>query len=386
MGEIEQDAHDAFGLPAIRGIVRASLYTRAPVEKHPKAVDAAPIFAYKERAMKLIIQIPCYNEEATVGDVIRELPREIPGVDEVEVLVVDDGSTDGTVAAAREAGTDHVLSLGMNRGLARAFMEGIRACLDRDADIVVNTDGDHQYQGRYVADLIRPILEERAEVVIGARPIDRIEQFSWIKKRLQRFGSWVVRRFSRTDISDTTSGFRAYTAEAALRLHVFNPYTYTLETIVQAGHDGMRIGEVPIETNPVHRQSRLIKSTRRYIWNAGGAILRAYAIYKPMATFWYMALLPGVTGLALCVRFLYFYVNGGGSGHVQSLILAAILLIIALQLLVLGVVADIVGANRKLMHECLFLLRKQRTAKTRQPDHELDSSPTDKTDGSRATG
>jgi len=304
--------------------------------------------------MKLIIQIPCYNEEETLAGVIADLPRQLPGVDCIEYLVIDDGCTDNTVDVARRHGVDHILSLGTNKGLAVAFMKGLARCVELGADIIVNTDGDHQYQGRYVQDVIAPILAGQSDIVVGSRPIDRIEYFSWMKKKAQRLGSYVVRQLSGTDIPDVTSGFRAYSAEAAMRLHVFNPYDYALETIIQAGHMKMKISHVPIDVNPKTRPSRLFRSEFHYVWQSWPIILRSYIIYKPLRTFFYASLPPGILGLVLCVRFLWNYLAGRGSGYVQSLILAAICLIISFNLMVLGILADLISANRNLSHEILF--------------------------------
>ncbi|MBN1125066.1 MAG: glycosyltransferase family 2 protein [Sedimentisphaerales bacterium] len=309
--------------------------------------------------MKLIIQIPCYNEEKTLPEVVRALPRELPGVDVIEYLVIDDGSSDKTIETARQCGVHHILELGSNHGLAVAFLRGISRSLELGADIIVNTDGDNQYDGTCIGDLIGPILEKRLDIVVGARPIEEIEHFSLFKKKLQRWGSHVVRRFSGTDIPDTTSGFRAYRAEAAMKLHVFNRYTYTLETIIQAGHMTMRIGHVPIRINGQTRRSRLISSIPHYVRRSMGIILRSYITYQPMRTFFYLATVPGVIGLAICMRFLYYYFTGGGRGHLQSLILAAILLLIAFNMMVLGVLADLIRANRELIQETLFSTRRQ---------------------------
>ena len=309
--------------------------------------------------MKLIIQIPCYNEEKTLPQVIADFPESLPGIDEIEYLVIDDGSSDQTVEVARKLGVHHVLSLGSNHGLATAFLKGINRCLELGADIIVNTDGDNQYDGHCIQDLIAPIIKGKLDIVVGARPIDNIEHFSWLKKKLQRIGSRVVRQFSRTDIPDTTSGFRAYSAQAAMRLHVFNRYTYTLETIIQAGHMNMRIGHVPIKVNPKTRESRLISSIPHYIWRSVSIILRSYITYRPMRTFFYCSLAPGLLGLAICIRFLYFYLFGSGSGHLQSLILAAVLLIISALIFALGILADLISANRQLLQESLFIQRKQ---------------------------
>ncbi len=312
-----------------------------------------PVF-WSGVGMKLIIQIPCYNEEATLGAVIEDLPRELPGVDCIEYLVIDDGCTDKTVEVARAHGVDHILSLGRNQGLVVAFIKGLSKCVELGADIIVNTDGDHQYQGKYVPDVIAPILAGYSDIVVGARPIDKIAHFSWLKKKLQKIGSRVVRQLSGTDVPDTTSGFRAYSAEAAMRLHVFNRYTYTLETIIQAGHMKMKISHVPIDVNPKTRPSRLFRSEFDYVKKSCPIILRSYIIYKPLRTFFYASLVPGFLGLVLCARFLYYYIVGRGSGYVQSLILAAVCLTISFNLIVLGILADLISANRNLSHEILF--------------------------------
>jgi len=308
--------------------------------------------------MKLIIQIPCYNEADTLAGVINDLPRELDGIDQIEYLLIDDGSTDGTVEVARRLSVHHIVSLGSNRGLAVAFLAGIRKCLDLGADIIVNTDGDNQYQGGCIKDLVAPVIESRLDIEVGARPIETIEHFSWPKKKLQRLGSRVVRQFSGTDIPDTTSGFRAYSARAAMKLHVFNRYTYTLETIIQAGHMNMRIGHVSIQVNPKTRESRLISSIPRYVWRSVSIILRSYVTYKPLRTFFYFSLVPGLIGVAICLRFLYFFViRDSGRGHLQSLILAAILLIIAFMLFMLGILGDLISANRRLIQDSLFATR-----------------------------
>ncbi|MCP4707975.1 MAG: glycosyltransferase family 2 protein [Planctomycetes bacterium] len=305
--------------------------------------------------MKLIIQIPCFNEQDTLAEVVGELPRELPGIDLIEYLVIDDGSADRTAELARELGVHHVLNLGSNRGLATAFLMGVRRCLELGADIIVNTDGDNQYHGGSVKDLIVPVLENKADIVVGARPIEMIDHFTWWKKKLQRWGSRVVRKFSGTNLPDTTSGFRAYSAEAALRLHVFNQYTYTLETIIQAGHMNMRITHVPIEVNPKTRDSRLIKSVPRYIWLSGSTILRSYLTYKPLRTFFYLSLPPGLIGLGICLWWLIVW----GSGHMQALLLGVMLILIAFLMLVLGVVSDLMSANRKLIQELLYSTRSK---------------------------
>lgn len=319
--------------------------------------------------MKLIIQIPCYNEEENLAAVVEDLPKELPGIDTIEYLVIDDGCTDRTVEVAKQAGIHHILSLPTNKGLAVAFMEGIRRCVELGADIIVNTDGDHQYPGRYIPDLIKPILERKAELVIGCRPIEEIEYFPWLKKRLQRIGSYVVQKFSGTDIPDTTSGYRAYSADAALKLHVFNPYDYALETIIQAGHMGIKLAHVPITVNPKTRESRLFPSYGYYVRQSAPIILRAYVTYKPLRTFFVLGGISGLLGFLICVRFLYHYLTGSGGGYIQSLILAAILLIISFNLFMFGILSDVVTANRKLLQQLLFEIRKnkQESADSRKP-------------------
>ena len=308
--------------------------------------------------MKIIIQIPCYNEEKTLPEVFEDLPKQIPGVDHVEYLVINDGSTDKTLDVARKLGVHHILDLGTNQGLATAFLRGVAKCLELGANIIVNTDGDNQYRADCIKDLVKPIVEGRLDIVVGARPIRDIEHFSWMKKTLQQLGSRVVRQFSDTNIPDATSGFRAYSAEAAMRLHVFNRYTYTLETIIQAGHMNMRIGHVPIQVNPKKRESRLISSIPNYLWRSAAIIVRSYITYKPLRTFFYLSLIPAVFGLAICFRFLYYYLTGNGAGHIQSIILAMILLLISFYLLVLGILADLLAVNRRLLEDMQFRIKK----------------------------
>jgi len=308
--------------------------------------------------MKIIIQIPCYNEEKTLPGVIEDLPKQIPGVDHVEYLVINDGSTDKTLDVARKLGVHHILDLGTNQGLATAFLRGVAKCLELGANIIVNTDGDNQYRADCIKDLVKPIVEGRLDIVVGARPIRDIEHFSWMKKTLQQLGSRVVRQFSDTNIPDATSGFRAYSAEAAMKLHLFNRYTYTLETIIQAGHMNMRIGHVPVQVNTKKRESRLISSITNYLWRSAAIIVRSYITYKPLRTFFYLSLIPAVFGLAICFRFLYYYLTGNGAGHIQSLILAMILLLISFSLLVLGILADLLAVNRRLLEDMQFRIKK----------------------------
>ncbi len=326
-------------------------------------------------SVKLIIQIPCYNEEKTLPAVVRDLPRRLPGVNEIEYVVIDDGSSDGTVEVARRLGVHHICSLGCNRGLAAAFLAGLARCLELGADIIVNTDGDNQYSADSIGELIAPIVADHKDIMVGTRPIDKIEHFSSVKKLLQHLGSCVVRRFSGTDVPDTTSGFRAYSADAAMRLHVFNRYTYTLETIIQAGHSKLRIGHVPIQVNPKTRESRLISSIPRYVWHSGATILRSYVTYRPLRTFIGLALPPALLGTALCLRFMYYYWLNGGAGHVQSVILAAILLILSFLMAVLGILADLISTNRCLIQDIIFVQRKALYESRRgRPNHRETAS------------
>ena len=309
--------------------------------------------------MKLIIQIPCYNEAGTLSIALDHLPKHIDGIDEIEVLIINDGSTDDTVQVARDWGVNHIVSFKQNKGLARGFMAGIDACLHLGADIIVNTDADDQYCGEDIAKLVEPILKEKAEIVIGKRPIDETEHFSKKKKMFQHLGSWVVRVASNTDIPDAPSGFRAYSREAALRLNVVNEYTYTLETIIQAGWNRIPMTSVPIRTNAELRPSRLFKSMWRYMKRSSTVILRSFAMYKPMRFFGILGSVFFGAGLLLGLRFVWIFLStGSGSGHIQSLILCAALLMIGAQILIAGVQADLISDNRKLLEDVQYRVRK----------------------------
>jgi glycosyltransferase involved in cell wall biosynthesis len=299
----------------------------------------------------LIIQIPCYNEEATLAQTIAALPRVVRGFDSVEFLVIDDGSTDRTQQVARAAGVDHIVSLPHNQGLARAFMAGIEASLKAGADVIVNTDADNQYDAACIPALLAPILDGRALIVIGARPIATIEEFSWAKKLLQRIGSAVVKIASGTDVPDAPSGFRAIHREAALRLCVFNNYTYTLEMIIQAGRKNLPIVAVPVRVNPATRPSRLVKSVVSYVWRSILTIGRIFVLYKPLRFFVAVGTLFLVPGVLIGIRFLIGYLMGEGGGRVQSLILSAILIVTSMIIYGAGVISDIVAANRVLLEE-----------------------------------
>lgn len=308
--------------------------------------------------MKLIIQIPCYNEAATLDVTINDLPRHIDGIDEIEYLIINDGSTDETVARAKELGVHHIVSFVHNRGLAKGFMAGIDACLRLGADIIVNTDADNQYAGADIEKLVRPLLEGKATMVIGNRRTDTIEHFSPLKKKLQKLGSGVVRKASGTDVVDTTSGFRSYTREAALRLNVLSDYTYTLETIISAGADKTKIMSVDINTNPELRKSRLFKSMWGYIKRSSGTIIRNYVMRKPLKTFLIMAAVFIAAALALGIRFIVYLCLGDGGGHIQSLVLMAVLALTGIQIGVFGLMADAVSGCRKVVDETLFHVKR----------------------------
>lgn len=313
--------------------------------------------------MKLIIQIPCYNEEDSLPYTIADLPRQIEGIDKIEYLVINDGSTDRTIEVARELGIHHIVSFKQNKGLARGFIAGIDACLHLGADIIVNTDADNQYNGKDIIKLVQPILNNQADIVIGERPINQTEHFSWTKKRFQHLGSLIVRIASQTDIMDAPSGFRAYSREAALRLNVINEYTYTLETIIQAGRNKTAIKSVPVRTNAEMRESRLFSSMWAYIRRSALVIIRSFMMYKPLRFFGTLGIISIAAGLILGIRFLIYYFTGAGEGHVQSLILVAILTLLGVQLIIAGLQADIIAANRKLLEDIQYRVRKSDCSK-----------------------
>lgn len=306
--------------------------------------------------MKLIIQIPCLNESETLAIALAELPREVAGFDTVEWLIIDDGSTDNTAEVARRNGVHHVVRHPVNRGLAMGFMSGLDACLKLGADVIVNTDADNQYCAADIPKLTGPVLAHEADIVIGARPIDQTEHFSWIKKKLQRLGSWAVRMASKTDVADAPSGFRAMSRDAAMRLNVFNAYTYTLETIIQAGQSNLRILSVPIRTNGDLRPSRLVKSISSYVKRSLVTILRVFVIYRPLALFVYVGSVFLVLGLLAGLRFLYFYLASGGGGHVQSVILASLCVTLGMLLFMMGLIGDLIATNRKLLEKINYRL------------------------------
>ncbi|HEY53871.1 MAG TPA: glycosyltransferase family 2 protein [Caldilineae bacterium] len=318
--------------------------------------------------MKLIVQIPCLNEEETLPATVADIPRVIAGIDQVELLIIDDGSNDRTVEIARALGVEHIVRFTQNRGLAAAFAAGLDACLKLGADIIVNTDGDNQYAGADIPKLIAPILAGEADIVIGDRETDTIAHFSPAKKRLQKLGSWVVRQASGTTIPDTTSGFRAYSRDAALRINITTDYSYTLETIIQAGKQHLAVGHVPVGTNPKLRESRLIGSIWSYLRRSATTIVRVYTMYEPLRVFVSAGILLLLGGLALSLRYLYFVTIGEGKGHVQSVIIAAVLFIAGFQVIVIGLMADLIAINRRLSED--ILLRVKRLEMTAQNDND----------------
>lgn len=308
--------------------------------------------------MKLIIQIPCYNEAETLEVALNDLPKQIDGVDEIEYLIINDGSMDNTVEVAKNWGVHYVVNFKCNKGLAKGFMAGLDACLRQGADIIVNTDADNQYCGADIEKLVRPILDGKADIVIGERPIDDTEHFSPLKKRLQHIGSWTVRVASKTDVPDAPSGFRAYSRQAALKMNVVNEYTYTLETIVQAGRNKMAITSVPIRTNPELRKSRLFNSMFGYIKKSMLTIVRAFMMYKPLRFFTIIGSVIFLIGLILGIRFLVYLFMGQSGGHIQSLILASTLMLLGFQTFISGLQADLIASNRKLLEDIQERVRR----------------------------
>lgn len=301
--------------------------------------------------MKLIIQIPCYNEEASLGITLSELPKKIDGIDEIQILIIDDGSTDKTLEVAKQNGVSNFVTFPANAGLAKAFSAGLSKALELGADIIVNTDADNQYCAEDIKKLVKPIMEARADIVIGARPIESIQHFSLIKKILQKLGSWVMQLISSTQITDATSGFRAFSRNAAMQINVFDNYTYTLETIIQAKVKGLEIVCVPVGVNPELRKSRLIKNIFDYIKRSIFTMIRMFIVYRPFRFFALIGCLFLIPGILLGIRFLYFYFNGSGSGHVQSLILAAVFVLTGVQIGLIAVLADLQSINRRLLED-----------------------------------
>ena len=314
--------------------------------------------------MKLIIQIPCYNEATTLPHTVAALPRSLPGIDQIELLVIDDGSQDGTAQIAQQIGVQHVVRLPRNVGLARAFAAGLEGSVLHGADIIVNTDADNQYCGDDIVLLLEPILAGRADLVVGDRGVGAHPDFTPTKRRLQRLGSWIISQAAGAEMPDATSGFRALTREAALRTLVLSDYSYTLETLIQAGARRTAVEFVPIRTNPPTRPSRLMSNLMHYLTNSGVTIVRAYTLYRPLRVFLTVGIISVLLGTALGARFLLYYFMGEGSGHIQSLILTAVLLIVGFQVMLIGLVADLIGFNRKIIEEVLYRVRHIQTVMT----------------------
>jgi glycosyltransferase involved in cell wall biosynthesis len=309
--------------------------------------------------LKLIIQIPCWNEAQNIGQTVQALPTELGGIERIEYLVIDDGSTDNTSDSARQAGVHHVISLPHHMGLAAAFKIGLESGLARGADIIVNTDADNQYNAQDIRLLVEPILSGRVDIVVGDRGVGNLESFSYTKRLLQRLGSWTIGQASGLDTPDATSGFRAYSRDAAMRTLVMNDYSYTLETLIQAGARNMAVEYVPVRTNEQVRPSRLMRSIPDYMAISSTIIMRAYTMYRPLRVFIGISLVFIIAGLIGSGRFLYFFVIDQGAGHVQSLILSAVLLIVGFQIFLIGLVADLIGFNRKVLEEILYRQRRQ---------------------------
>jgi len=323
-----------------------------------RSVSSGPVSA---DLSKLVIQIPCFNEEETLPVTVADLPREVPGFDVVEWLVIDDGSTDRTAEVAHELGVDHVIKHDRNRGLAAAFLTGLDASLRCGADVIVNTDADNQYDAAGIPDLTAPIVAAKADLVVGERPIEAIEEFSFLKKRLQRLGSWVVRRFSATPVRDAASGFRAMSRDTALRLQVFGRYTYTMETLIQAGWEGLTVVSVPIGTNPETRPSRLVRSIPRYIARSASTIVRSFVLYKPFRFFFLVGLIPFVVGLVLLGRWLFlFFFADEYSSRLPSLLGGFGALLVATQIWAVAFLADLQTATRRVVSQVRYDQRRSR--------------------------
>lgn len=315
--------------------------------------------------MKLIIQIPCYNEEKTLETTVRDLPDKIDGIDSIETLIINDGSTDRTLEIARKIKINHIISFVSNRGLARAFSAGIEESLKLGADIIINTDADNQYYGQDIPKLIKPIVDGKADVVVGDRQTDKIPHFSWIKKKLQKYGSRLVRRLSETKVKDAVSGFRAYSREAALRINTLMEFSHTVENLIQLGDQKIKIISTPIRTNKILRKSRLFTNVPNFLALQSATILRTYATYKALKVFTVIGLIIVLPGLFGFIRFLYFYFTGSGLGHVQSLIFSSALLFIGFLIFMFGIIADLISNNRKLIEKALYKIKKMELEKKR---------------------
>ena len=308
--------------------------------------------------MKLIIQIPCYNEEKTLPVTYKDLPKQIEGIDEIETLIINDGSTDNTVEVARKIGVNHIVNFNRNKGLARAFSAGIEKCLELGADIIVNTDADNQYCGQDIPKLVKPVVDGKADVVVGDRQTDKISHFSWTKKKLQKTGSSLIRKLSNTKVADTVSGFRAFSRDAAMRINTLTEFSYTIESLIQLGNQKLKIISVPIRTNDELRKSRLFKSIPGFLSLQLSTILRVYATYKALRVFTVIGLIVILPGLLGFGRFLYYYFTVGGEGHIQSLIFSTVLINVGFIVFMFGIIADLISSNRKLIEKALYKIKK----------------------------
>ncbi len=324
--------------------------------------------------MRLIIQVPCLNEEATLPATLTDLPRQIPGVDVIETMVIDDGSTDRTVEVARKLGVDHILSFKNHRGLASAFAAGVEECLRRGADIIVNTDGDNQYRGADVAQLVRPIIEGQADAVVGDRPVDSISHFSWANKIGHRLGGVVTRKMSNVPVRDVTSGFRAFSREAALRLNIVSEYSHTLESLIQLGNKKLKVVSVPVAVNPKTRESRLMKNSLGFIYSQMSTLLRVYTAFRSLRVFSFIGLLISLLGMVGLVRFFIYLILGRGDGHLQSLVLSTTLLVMGFFVVLIGLLADLINLNRKLTDTALYKIRKLELEQDGSRDRDEDRS------------
>ncbi|SFC61599.1 glycosyltransferase family 2 protein [Butyrivibrio sp. YAB3001] len=336
--------------------------------------------------MKLIIQIPCYNEAKTLEVALNHLPKHIDGIDTIEYLIINDGSKDNTVEVAKKWGVQHIVNFKQNQGLAKGFIAGLDGCLRCGADIIVNTDADDQYNGEDIEKIVRPILNGEADIVIGARPIDQTEHFSFIKKKLQHLGSWTVRKASKSDIPDAPSGFRAFSRDAAMKLNVVNDYTYTLETIVQAGREKIPMTSVPIRTNGELRPSRLFHSIWGYVKKSMLTIIRAFVMYKPLMAFSLISLPFTLIGLGIGIRFLVYMANGSSSGHIQSLILGCTLIIMGFLVFVMGLMADTIAANRRILQDVQYHVKRIEYDRTHMNRNSSDDIEIDEDELDREIG
>ena len=350
------------GLRQITAVARSAMAAKAEVIPHEVTrlprVSSGPIpLPLPAKALKLIIQIPCYNEAETLGQTIADLPTKIAGIGVIELLVIDDGSSDGTAEVARELGVHHIVRFTKNKGLAAAFAAGLDAAVKAGADIIVNTDADNQYCGADIAGLVQPVIRGKADMVVGDRQTDKIPHFSWLKKKLQKLGSWVVRKVSGLDVADAPSGFRAYTRDAALQLNIVSDFSYTLETIIQASEKDMKVISVPVRTNAQTRESRLFKGIPAYLRRQGETFTRIYSMYQPLRVFLTIGLLFAFIGLAMEMRFLYYFLIGQGSGHVQSVVAGGVAIVLGFICMLGGMLADLCAINRKLLEDALYRLR-----------------------------